>query len=232
MDLMFDMEMSKIDVSHASALSAVEINLGARITKYSEVRHKELQATSVRIDDVMARTVALESKGVEFNAGGGGRRRGEMAAMPHHLGRMSLSQRHVIEAQAAAWTRGLECADLCLQPYAPRKHGEIAKIKCADSAVNRVHFIMSKALEKKAAGTPPTWCAVERSPEAAAPKRRAREAAESIWRRESDKDRLLPRTTLGVAFGMDATAGVRDGRNGPRLHDNSVDVAERPHHQV
>lgn len=82
--------------------------------------------------------------------------------------------------QAAVWINSLDGSDLCLQPFALRKHVETAKTRCADNAFSKVDFAMSEGLEKKTAPGPPGWCAIDRSPESGAAKRRAREAAESI----------------------------------------------------
>lgn len=56
-------EDQRADTKDFSAtLNLVEVNLGTRMQKEAEARHKEMKATNIRIDDVMARLEQLEMK--------------------------------------------------------------------------------------------------------------------------------------------------------------------------
>lgn len=72
-----------------------------------------------------------------------------------------------------------------LPPYCPKCYGNIAKIKAEDmNAIYEANFDIAQLSDKNKGtrSTPPSWSAVERSPEAGAAKRDRAAAAEAARR--------------------------------------------------
>lgn len=125
-------------------MNLVEHTLGARVAK--EKRLNEGKATNMRTDDVMARLEQLE-----MNEGSGAVER-SARWRPRHIiwgGWPEGADRTTIERETHELIARLDYSERCLQPFAPRRQGEIAKVHIADSMFGRVHLSMSKDLEER-----------------------------------------------------------------------------------
>ena len=67
---------------------------------------------------------------------------------------------------------------LVLDPFAPTKYGSIAKLRTAKGHAEKLAFEASRALRDATRTAPPTWAALERSPEAGKRKRLTRDMVE------------------------------------------------------
>lgn len=104
---------------------------------------------------------------------------------PQHLllggwaGKRPKSQ---VDAAAAAWLqRQLHNVQGSVsQPYCPTKYGSIAELRGTRSGdLANLAFDITKAMGGSATGVPPSWCAVERSPDAGAARGEVKLAAEA-----------------------------------------------------
>lgn len=155
MDMMFDINMSKMGVGFASALSAVENNLGIRIMKESETHHQQMHATNMRIDDVMARIGALELKepipAQRANSGGG-------AADSVGSGGDGWKLSHMIMGFEDDHSRDdiVRKAKKLTENHTPNKYGAIVKVRCKEPSRGQV-VSARRLLEDGSAQDGPKW---------------------------------------------------------------------------
>lgn len=139
-----------------------------------------------RIDHITERLAALESK-KQSNLEKEEKELREMKQQqdgwrPRHSilgGWPDRTAREVVESEAAPWlsTAPQQIQEACLGPFAPKKYGEIIKVK--ENMVNDVGWQIARLLEKRVAGgKSPTWSAVERSPEEGKRRRLTTKASE------------------------------------------------------
>lgn len=86
--------------------------------------------------------------------------------MPRHIilgGWNSNTERVTMEHEARAWYNALlrNIQDKCLEPYAPRKLGDIAKMRVQHGHIN--DWALPKMTEKQDKAIRPSWTAIERS---------------------------------------------------------------------
>lgn len=145
MNAVLDNKMTGLGQEFTMALHAVEVRLGTEIQKERETRQEDTAATNKRIDSVLLRLEKPEMKENRPQA----TREEEMkcetaehpaagAWHPKHVilgGWRERTARDTIEKEAAAWLATMPQAvqEACLRPDAPKKYGEIAKVKVMEN---------------------------------------------------------------------------------------------------
>lgn len=105
---------------------------------------------------------------------------------PKHIilgGWPPMTTKAQIEKEARDWLRRQngEMKARCLQPYAPKKFGEICKIKVQEGYVTKIGWDIARSIERQLDSTRPTSSDVERSPEEG---KRRRVTAENMEKAE------------------------------------------------
>lgn len=96
---------------------------------------------------------------------------GSMAWTPQHVilgGWTDTTPGETVVVQANLWLNSLghDITANILEAYAPRKYGQIAKVRLKPGTTDETAFKLQKAIKQGSKSAPPSWATTERSPDA------------------------------------------------------------------